>query len=340
MKLSEYDRGFRFKKNVFTVADVIDRLHDERIFLCPDHVYSKPWQRKAKSTFIESILLGMPTTEFWCEEDNYGTISVLDGTQRLQCLLEFCNDKFRLRDLRLLSDLEGAYYSDLPSRYASIIFNRAEFYFTTISYDTHPALKFEFFKRVNSDSYRFPIQAARNFAFREQFSFIREVQRSCSRYLNSVNPNYKLLSKNNYLHAASYDELFLLLSSLTLIFNDEMRADKETVQDLLDEAAIFINFSMVNTYALEKNIKSNVESISRYAGKVILFDPHLPLVRRGVFDDDESGAIVLTSNQIANLYIFSLKNKIRSSFDFEEVLDGSPRASVRMASSYYRRLFV
>lgn len=338
MRLTEYDLGFRFKKNVFTVAGMIDRYHDERIFLYPDHIYSKSWSKRGKSTFIESILLGMPTTEFWCEEDNYGAISVLDGTQRVQCLLDFCDDRFPLQDLKLLPNLEELHYSELPSRYASTLSNRAELYFTTISYDTHPALKFEFFKRINSDSYRFPVQAARNFAFRDHFLFIRDTQRACSRFLEPSSSGSILSNKNEYLHAASFDELYLLLAALTLTFNKVMRANEETTQDLLDEAAMQIHFSKFDTDILKRDIRKNLRSIYIHSESTISFDPQVSFNRRLRRDTNDSN-ITLTQNQIANLYIHSLRDNIGSLSDVREILENSPRASIRSASSYYKRLF-
>lgn len=338
MQLSEYDRGFRFKKNVFTVAGMIDRYKDKRIFLYPDHIYSKPWHKRAKSTFVESILLGMPTTEIWCEEDNYGAISVLDGTQRVQCLLEFCSNKFPLQDLKLLPELEESYFSDLPSRHTSTLLNRAELYFTTISYDTHPALKFEFFKRINSDSYRFPVQAARNFAFRDHFEFIRDVQNACSEFIEPANGSSRLLNKNDYLHAASFDELFLLLSALTLTFNYAIAPNKDTVEDLLDDAATHIHFYKPDIQPLKREIRSKLRQISKSLRRVILFDPSLSFNRRAPHRLDDSINITLTSNQVANLYIYALKDQLDPAIDIQELL-GSPRASIRSATSYYRRLF-
>lgn len=339
MQLSEYDRGFRFKKNVFTVAGMIDRYNDERIFLYPDHIYSKPWHKRAKSTFVESILLGMPTTEIWCEEDNYGAISVLDGTQRVQCLLDFCSDKFPLQDLKLLPELEDLYFSDLPSRHTSTLSNRAELYFTTISYDTHPALKFEFFKRINSDSYRFPVQAARNFAFRDHFEFVRDTQDACSRFIQIPNESSRLSNRSDYLYAASFDELFLLLSALTLTFHEEIDTNKDSVQDLLDEAAMQIHFSNVNNDALRREVRSKLRLISQGADAVILFDPHSSFSRRHPHVLNGGADIALTLNQIANLYIYALKHRHHSSLNFQEILESSPRAPIRSASSYYRRLF-
>ncbi|MCS4285750.1 hypothetical protein M2396_004054 [Pseudomonas sp. BIGb0278] len=324
---------------MFTVAGMIDRYHDKRIFLYPDHIYSKPWHRRSKSIFIESILLGMPTTEFWCEEDNFGAVSVLDGTQRVKCLLDFVNDKFRLEDLKLLPELEGRYYSELPFRHASTLSNRAELYFTTISYDTHPSLKFEFFKRINSDSYRFPIQAARNFAFREHFRFIRNLQDSCSEYLKPLSERSESLSKNDYLSSASFDELYLLLSALTLTFHGSMPDNEETSEDLLDKAAMLIHFEEIDTRVLERKIRSRLRSLSRSGENSISLDSQPRFSKPTAPRLDAQDSIRLSQNQIANLYIYSLKDEVNSISDFYDVLNSSPRISPRSASSYYRRLF-
>lgn len=339
MRLTEYDLGFRFKKNVFTVAGMIDRYHDERIYLYPDHIYSKPWPKRAKSTFIESILLGMPTTEFWCEEDNFGAISVLDGTQRVQCLLDFANDDFRLEDLKLLPELENKYYSELPYRYISTLTNRAELYFTTISYDTHPALKFEFFKRINSDSYRFPVQAARNFAFRDHFWFIRDTQQACSNYLVQFNQDLGFSTKDRYLSAASFDELYLLLSALTLTFTGSMQENAATAEELMDKAAMLIHFSEVDTSSLRRKIRAKLRLISHHADSMLFFDLHSRFSRRESEITQPEERFRLTQNQIANLYIYALRDEIDSPSDIRDILRSSPKASLRTASSYYRRLF-
>jgi hypothetical protein len=82
--------------------------------------YSKSWSNISKSTFIESILVGMPAEDILCEENNYGELFVLDGVQRLMCLQDFFNDEFKLQGLKLIPSLEGHYYSQLPYGQTSV----------------------------------------------------------------------------------------------------------------------------------------------------------------------------------------------------------------------------
>ncbi|MDD2109464.1 DUF262 domain-containing protein [Pseudomonas asiatica] len=336
MQLSEYDLGFRFKKNTFTVSGLMDRYEEGGISLYPDHIYSKPWSNRAKSIFIESIIVGMPTAEIWCEESGYGEISVLDGTQRIQSIIDFCKNNFSLSSLKLLPGLEDSYFEDLPYRFKSTFLNRAELYFTIISYDTHPSLKFELFKRINSHS-RFPVQAARNFAFRDHFNFIRHTQEHCEDII-APEEHFNFLSPRiGYIQAANYDELFLLISALTLSINDEIEAN-QPYEDFLDAAAMTIHFRSVGTDALLSDIIKYLGRIKRALGKKILFDTSFSSARRRMLStrlDD----LKLTSSQIADLYILALRHEINHASVGDVIETGRTKLPMRSSRYYYRQLF-
>jgi hypothetical protein len=336
MQLTEYDLGFRFKKNTFSVLGLIDRYEDKSITLFPDHIYSEPWSTKARSIFIESIIVGMPTTEIWCEESGYGEISVLDGTQRIQCIIDFYNDKFSLTDVKLLPEIEHTYFSDLPYRYKSTFLNRAELYFTIISYDTHPILKFELFKRINSGN-RPQVQSARNFAFRDHFKFIRETQEYCSRYLEPYYDSGKLDRKRGYIHAASFDELFLLLSALTLARNSEI-GSRYLHEEFLDEAAMAIQFKPDIRQDLTSEIRRHLRRINGLVGRDIIFDvPNL--FSRRFPQHYPSDQIKLHSKQISELFILSLRNDLTSR-NLQEVIETAySKSTSRSINHYHRKLF-
>jgi len=278
----------------------------------------------------------MPTTEIWCEESGYGEISVLDGTQRIQCIIDFYNGEFSLTDVKLLPEIEHAYFSDLPYRYKSTFLNRAELYFTIISYDTHPILKFELFKRINSGN-RPQVQSARNFAFRDHFNFIRETQKRCSHYLEPYHDSGKLNRKKGYIHAASFDELFLLLSALTLAMNSEI-GSRYLHEEFLDEAAMAIQFKPDIRHDLISEIRRHLRRINALIGRDIIFDvPNL--FSRSLTPHYSSNQIKLHFKQISELFILSLRNDLTDR-DLEEIIE-SPysRSTSRSANYYHRKLF-
>ncbi len=65
------------------------------------------WTEKAKSSFIESILLDIPIGEIYFHENKDGILSVIDGQQRLSTIFHFIEKKFFLSDLEKLDNLNG-----------------------------------------------------------------------------------------------------------------------------------------------------------------------------------------------------------------------------------------
>ena len=171
MDYREFDRSFRYRRTTYSVPTLLESIRSGRIRWDPMFAYSKSWSNHSKSTFIESILVGMPVADILCEENHYGDLLVLDGVQRLICLQEYFNNDFGLQGLKLIPSLEGCRYLDLSYNHSSVFYNRTELGLTIIGYDTDAVLKFEFFKRVHAETYRFPIQVARNYAFRDLLFF-------------------------------------------------------------------------------------------------------------------------------------------------------------------------
>jgi hypothetical protein len=66
------------------------------------------WTDKAKSQFIESILLELPISEIYLYEDESGILSVIDGQQRLSTIFHFLEKKFILKGLEKLEQLNGS----------------------------------------------------------------------------------------------------------------------------------------------------------------------------------------------------------------------------------------
>ena len=249
MDYYEFDRSFRYRKTTQSIPSILEGLRSDRIKWDPMFTYSKSWSNASKSTFIESLLVGMPTADILCEENRYGELSILDGVQRLICLQDFFSNAFKLQGLKLMPSLEGCKYSDLAYSQSSIFHNRTELGFTTISYDTDAILKFEFFKRVHSDSYRFPVQLARNYAFREHLYFIRELQGETHQFLAPRDQHsYKFsieTTKSTHRDVSEFDELYLLLCTASLTYHRRTPSSSIKIfskfSDILDETAIYLH---------------------------------------------------------------------------------------------------
>ena len=138
------------------VETVISRLKNGRIVI-PDYQRdAEQWDRRKESLFIESLLnnLTIPAL-FFLEDQDTGTIEVIDGQQRLNTIQKFENDGFSLEtanDINYLSPqsvhYSGKKFSEVPAKFKAV-FND---YPLTIIY-LPPRLdlgtKLEIFRRIN-----------------------------------------------------------------------------------------------------------------------------------------------------------------------------------------------
>ena len=119
------------------------------------------WQSKQKSELIESILMGIPIPMIYLFEDEQGFKQVVDGRQRFSCIFDFLNDKFKLKDLKILKGINGQNFSDLTPQFQAKI-EDYQFLAYTIQHPTHEKVKFDIFDRVNRGGTRLNNQEMRN----------------------------------------------------------------------------------------------------------------------------------------------------------------------------------
>ncbi|EPU8665525.1 DUF262 domain-containing protein [Klebsiella pneumoniae] len=313
MDYNEFDRSFRYRKTTQSIPSLLEGLRSNRIQCDPMFAYSKSWSNISKSTFIESILVGMPAEDILCEENNYGELFVLDGVQRLMCLEDFFNDEFKLQGLKLIPSLEGHYYSQLPYGQTSVFHNRTELGITIISYDTDAILKFEFFKRVHSDSYRFPVQLARNYAFREHLYFIRDLQDASRNHLAPREQHsYRFsveTSKATHRGVSEFDELYLALCCASLVYHNRMPPSNirypGRFSDLLDETAIYLQRTPSDFFPLKEVVLNTLSRVNMSLGSTILFTD---FPRRG-YHSYLGNEILLDSDSVIACFIDGLKDR-------------------------------
>lgn len=106
----------------WTAETAISQLKQGNIYLQPTFQRRDAWRVDRKSRLIESILLGLPIPQIVLAErqDERGKFIVLDGKQRLLTLLQFVgyadastNNKFKLRELEILEELNGLGFDQL-----------------------------------------------------------------------------------------------------------------------------------------------------------------------------------------------------------------------------------
>ncbi|MEY8198102.1 MAG: DUF262 domain-containing protein [Colwellia sp.] len=108
--------------NDWTTETLISQIDKGNILLNPDFQRRDAWDKKRKSKFIESLILGLPIPQVVLAEskERRGRYIVLDGKQRLLSIRQFSaeNDdkdykQLKLTNLEIRTDLKGKNLADL-----------------------------------------------------------------------------------------------------------------------------------------------------------------------------------------------------------------------------------
>ena len=138
----------------------------EAIDIAPKYQRRERWNIDAESALIESFLLNVPVPPVYLAEDDFGTYSVIDGKQRITAVSKYLDGKFPLSNLQKYSEIEGFYFSDLPSALRNALSIRPYLRVVTLLKQTDPRLKYEVFTRLNTGGQPLLPQEIRNALYR------------------------------------------------------------------------------------------------------------------------------------------------------------------------------
>jgi hypothetical protein len=169
-----------------TIISLCDRVDKGKIDVSAEFQRKYVWERRPiiKSRLIESVILNVPIPAIYTAEDeNTGKEVVIDGQQRILTFHGFLKNKFKLKGLSVLSELNGYYYKDLSNlsdetiKYYTdqlgdlqeIICDRPVRVIKILK-ESHPDIKFEIFERLNRGSVKLNDQELRNCIYRGDFN--------------------------------------------------------------------------------------------------------------------------------------------------------------------------
>ena len=112
---------------------------------------------------------------------------VVDGQQRLRTFTEFCKkDGFRLGKLKILEDLNGKSYAELPQELQDRIDNYP-IRIIKILKTSHPEIKFDVFERLNRGSVKLSDQELRNCIYHGSLNSLLKVLTNNDSFLKMQN---------------------------------------------------------------------------------------------------------------------------------------------------------
>lgn len=228
-------------KKDFSLYELFRKYNKGKIVYEVDFQRNEVWETKQKYELIESILMGLPLPIFYFKqsEDEY---IVVDGKQRLSTLFSYFRNEFALRNLRVLSELNGKKFEDLTGEY-SIYQSQLEdyqIYSHLILPPTPDKILFDIFDRVNRGGTKLNKQEIRNALYHGKgLDMINEIVKT-KEFINATN----LTPDKDRRMKASY--LMTRFLAFYLYFGNQLDVDGKTyeyreIDDLMEYTLICLN---------------------------------------------------------------------------------------------------
>jgi len=150
-----------------SIGELISLYEKDEIDIHPDFQRFFRWSNHQKSTFIESILLGIPIPAIFVSQRDDGIWDVVDGLQRLSTIYQFIGIlktshgeentcPFTLEKTVYLPSLQGKKWDDKDDKDNSLtqtqrlLIKRAKIAVNIIEKESDPMIKYELFNRLNT----------------------------------------------------------------------------------------------------------------------------------------------------------------------------------------------
>lgn len=124
--------------------------NDDNDIFIPAYQRNFVWDDERQSKFIESVLLGLPVPYIF-SADTEGRLEIVDGSQRLRTLVSFYQNKLSLKNLEILTSLNGFSYNDLLKPRQRKFLN-STIRMIALSDKSDEDVRFMMFERINTGS--------------------------------------------------------------------------------------------------------------------------------------------------------------------------------------------
>lgn len=157
-----YPAEVRIEKMQYSISHIYNLLFKRKeLILSPEFQRNNVWKPKQKSELVESILMGIPIPIIYLFENQMGEKQVVDGKQRITALTEFLEGSFKLKDLTILTELNGKDIGQLTLKQQGV-FEDYQLFFYVIQPPTPERIKYDIFDRVNRGGTSINKQEMRN----------------------------------------------------------------------------------------------------------------------------------------------------------------------------------
>jgi hypothetical protein len=174
MDIDSEQRKIIWQAKDFSIREFLTMKNDGELLLQPNYQRNYVATDLIASKLIESILLDVPIPVVYLAEEQDGSLSVIDGQQRLTSFLSYLEGKFpdsrpfKLSGLKVLSELNRKLFTELEGGLQKKI-RSTTIHSIIIKKESNPDIKFEIFERLNTGSTKLNEDEIRNTVYRGNY---------------------------------------------------------------------------------------------------------------------------------------------------------------------------
>lgn len=152
-----------------SIKEIYTSVKDGDIILNPEYQRNYVYDVKRASKVIESILLEIPLPAIFANEEQDGSMEIIDGVQRITSIIKFINGEYKLTGLDILSEYNNKTFKNFTEEQKRI-FRQKSLRIIKFKKDCSENIKFEIFLRLNQGSVNLNNQELRNCMYRGYFN--------------------------------------------------------------------------------------------------------------------------------------------------------------------------
>ena len=256
--------ALKIDNSFYSVYELKRKMERAQIKLDADFQRGEVWSLKQRIELVESVLMGLPLPIFYFNRDSNGMLVVVDGRQRLGALFSYMNNKFSLKNLKVLNKQFEKKFSELDQIYQSKI-EDFQIHAYEILPETPESVIFDIFDRVNRGGTRLNNQEIRNALYQGKSTLLLNKYAISDSFSKVTGDSLKTDKRQKSQYLLLRFIAFYLLEKGYLREKDGSLYGYKTIDDLLSYTMLFLN-------SLDKAGIENLEKVIDYAiGNCILY---------------------------------------------------------------------
>lgn len=252
-------------------GELINMYEQNELIIHPEYQRFFRWTNTQKTALIESILLGIPIPPIFVAENENGIWEIVDGLQRMSTIVSFFGklkpdvlngetylnsdededeeitnkNYWTLENSDIVKELDGFNVNTLPQRYVLNI-KRAVCRVEILRGQSSITLKYELFKRLNSNGTKLTAQEIRNAIYRGIDSSVNKLVEQLSQNVDFI----RLTSLTKQKKKELYDQELVL--RFMAFYDDKTEINNNTAKILDDFMSRSVNSKRFSVTKYEK----------------------------------------------------------------------------------------